>query len=509
MTTAPATVLEEPTLTFGKGGTDIDPRAGMERHGPYHPKSQAKPTPGTVSVGIVATSLNATLAKRFLRRLAAPILSENPNKWLSPHYPGFNSKTSVACDFITSDQWSARITDHDLKALEKYSDDNQRIAACANLYVQRIRALLAEEPKPDVILCVLPEWIEDYCGRSKFTRGASRRKPTSIELKRQQNHTLTALLELEEPEYHEHDYDLRNAIKGKAMHLGRPIQILRESSANAFLRKLEKQDAGETSESHDGIQAPAEFAWNIATALYYKANGRPWRLAELTPGTCYIGIAFYHNKRGAARDMQFSMAQVFTHNLEGFVVRGTEVTIDERTREAFMSERQAYDLVQHAIEKYTDRARAPPQRVVIHKTSRFSDHERRGVLRAIGNVPFDLVSFRRAPLRFLRAGTYPVLRGTVISLSPTQHLLYTSGYVPRLRTYPGARVPEPLLLTHDGDSEFEHVCNEILGLTKLDWNSTTFYTSTPITISFAQRVGDVFSERTTDEGTQDHYRFYM
>ena len=43
------------------------------------------------------------------------------------------------------------------------------------------------------------------------------------------------------------------------------------------------------------LQDEATRAWNIHTALYYKAGGIPWRLlrdpAALT--TCFVGISFY------------------------------------------------------------------------------------------------------------------------------------------------------------------------------------------------------------------------
>ena len=44
----------------------------------------------------------------------------------------------------------------------------------------------------------------------------------------------------------------------------------------------------------------------------------------------------------------------------------------------------------------------------------------------------------------------------------------------RSRTYPGSSIPEPLLITIEGDSELKEICKEIMGLTKLDWNTTSF-----------------------------------
>src|SRR5712692_2677850 len=83
--------------------------------------------------------------------------------------------------------------------------------------------------------------------------------------------------------------------------------------------------------------------------------------------------------------------------------------------------------------------------------------------------------------------TYPPLRGSYIKFSNTDLLLYTVGYVPYLRTYPGPRVPQPIeILEHYGDSAWNIVLEEILALTKLNWNTANFAYSMPITIAFSQ-----------------------
>jgi hypothetical protein len=204
------------------------------------------------------------------------------------------------------------------------------------------------------------------------------------------------------------------------------------------------------------------------------------------------------------------MAQVFTHSGEGFVLRGSDVTVDKQTREPHLSKTQAYDLLADSMRKYSEKVGNLPNRVVIHKTSLFSEEERTGFDRALGALLKDYVAISEdSDLRFLRTGKYPVLRGTLIALTPTQYLLYTTGFIPRVRTYPGLRIPKPLLITHIGDSEIALICSEILGLTKLNWNTTAFSTQLPITLEFAQRVGKVLSEMPSGVTLQDHYRFYM
>ena len=204
------------------------------------------------------------------------------------------------------------------------------------------------------------------------------------------------------------------------------------------------------------------------------------------------------------------MAQVFTYSGDGFVLRGSDVVVDNLTRQVHLSKEQAFDLLKNSLEKYTKKVNVPPSRVVIHKTSPFSDGEQEGFDEVLSDLPRDYVAIsKNVSLRFLRTGKYPVLRGTVISLTSDQHILYTTGYTPRIRTYPGSRIPRPLLIRHKGDSEINLICSEILGLTKLNWNTTAFSTQLPITISFAQKVGKVLTELPKDSMLQDHYRFYM
>ncbi|MGH2638860.1 MAG: hypothetical protein ACRDF4_06210, partial [Rhabdochlamydiaceae bacterium] len=238
--------------------------------------------------------------------------------------------------------------------------------------------------------------------------------------------------------------------------------------------------------------------------------GKPWRLAKLRTDTCYIGISFFHNKLNPDNDVETSMAQVFTHNGQGIVLRGKDVVVDQKTKQPHMSERQMLDLIQKSIRMYEDVAKRNPTRVVIHKTSSFWEDEKKGANAAVGKSASDLITItKQHALRFLRSGSYPVLRGTMITLSDDKCLLYTSGYIPRIRTYPGLRVPQPLLITRIGDSELFEVCREIMGLTKINWNTTAFATAMPITLEFSRRVGNVLSEIDETVELQDHYRFYM
>lgn len=502
--------VEEPDLVFGGQKEEKDPRIGLKYHGPYHYTGEKEPSPSSVRVGIIGNSTTITLAKNVLEKLKGPIDSPGSNKWLAPNYPGFSQGTSIKCDFVTSENWEATIKESEIKTVLEIADSvNVRIAAGVNLFKDKVNAISLEDNKPDVIICAMPAEIEEYCGISERTRGAKRPKFTALEVIRAEMKTTGQRMldqwgfgvEAEKREA-ETDLDFHNALKGKVMEFNIPIQLLRESSIRGFLFYGQP--------SVRVTQEPATFAWNLATALYYKSNGKPWRLAKLRQDTCYIGISFFHNLRNPDNDVQTSMAQVFTHNGEGIVLRGTDITVDKRTKETHLSEKQAQDLLTVSLKVYKERSGRDPSRVVIHKTTLFSNEEKGGFNKAIGQIAKDFVTVSPYhDFRITRIGQYPVLRGTIIHLTDNQCLLFTSGYIPRIRTYPGNRIPKPLLITRSGDSEMREICKEIMGLTKLNWNTTAFATYYPITLEFSQKVGKVLSESPEDRILQNHYRFYM
>jgi hypothetical protein len=501
--------LEEPDLVFGYEGEDKDPRMGIKRFGPYFSRSEGVPSPSQVRVGIVGSGETITLTKQLLSMIQREIKSNESNRWLYPDFPGFSSNTKLKSEILNADRWNISLTQFEIDGILKVIDANERIAAASQLIVEKLKAIALEEDHPNVVICSLPWVIEEYCGISKRTRGAKRPRFTELErvLSELRGKNQSFLQDwgfdfAEEGSEPNIDYDLHNSIKGKSMSVGIPTQVLRESTLKSILEY--------PNSTFPSRQNPATFAWNFSMGLYYKANGRPWRLAKLVPGTCYVGVSFYRNLRNPNLNVESSMAQIFTHSGEGFVLRGTDVVIDEESKEPRLTADQSEHLIRDVIDKYTAKVHTGPSRFVVHKTSRFNEEEKTGLRKGIGTIPTDLVAISRStPIRFLRTGEYPVLRGTLILITSKEYLLYTGGYIPRIRTYPGHRVPEPLHIVHEGDSDARTVCNEILGLTKLNWNTTAFSTYNPITLEFADRVGKILSELPEDSPTQDHYRFYM
>ena len=77
---------------------------------------------------------------------------------------------------------------------------------------------------------------------------------------------------------------------------------------------------------------------------------------------------------------------------------------------------------------------------------------------------------------------------------------YTNGSIPYYGTYPGRYDPRPLLLCpHEScDSTISQIAEEVLALTKINWNSTQMNQRLPIPIRAARKVGEVL--KYVDEG---------
>src|SRR5271169_5764597 len=67
-----------------------------------------------------------------------------------------------------------------------------------------------------------------------------------------------------------------------------------------------------------------------------------------------------------------------------------------------------------------------------------------------------------------------VLRGTAVTMSKREGYR-TTGYVPRLRTYPGFETPKPILVElNRGDADLNIVMADVLALTKVNHNACDY-----------------------------------
>jgi hypothetical protein len=262
-----------------------------------------------------------------------------------------------------------------------------------------------------------------------------------------------------------------------------PVQIIRPSTTRPYNpEKPARED-------------DATVFWNLVVAMFYKANHIPWRVKGLMQDTCYMGISFFRD-RDDFSTVKTSLAQIFSLNEEGYVMKGSKAYVDENNA-PHVSRTEALRLITRAIEVYKrNNEDRPPRRIVIHKTSRFNEDELEGFKAGAADVhKLDLVAFGTRDIKLMRWGKEPPVRGTMVRLPDSSVLLYTFGFIPYLDVYPGPRVPSPLeILEHHGETDIETICREIMSLTKLNWNNAKFCSKAPITIAFARRVGSIIRE---------------
>ena len=501
--------IAEPLLSFGGQHKHVDPKTGLSLYGPYSLVGQTSPTLRSAVIGIVGPASMIADAEAWLHACQGILTNDGSQPFLYPHFPGFHKDAPFQCEFIYGDTWRETIKDSVFKTAIAAPDFYDRVKQVVQLYAEALETIAAREPQPQVVLCCIPQEVVDCCTVQRGRR-ARPKKSTVARAHRATNQGQMSFFDLfdgphgaEDEEYGHQN--LRRGIKAEAMQFGLPTQLV-------WPRTLRL--AGTPSSGSQRVQDLSTRAWNFCTAIYHKAGGVPWRLAELEAGVCFVGISFYKELFEDNSRIRSSMAQAFTAAGDGYVLRGKAFEWDERQsgRSPHLDKNLSANLLRDVIELYQKQNRGSlPSRLVVHKTSKFWAEEIEGLEEACRMIPRkDFVALGSRRLQFYRAGDYPPLRGTYVKFSESDLLLYTSGYIPYLRTYPGARVPQPIeILEHIGDSPWDTVLREILSLTKMNWNTADYAGSDPITTAFSRRVGHVLAEVPPGRKVRPEYRFYM
>lgn len=470
--------IHEPELEFA-GGRHIDIKFGQANWGPLD--VLRAPSPKHIRLGIVGTPETIERLSLWLERCKGEIPAKDSNRPnLFPPFPGFNSESTFQAELSSDATAHAILTTRDLDAMTKAK------APVITKAVERIAERLhdvAEKSAVDVFVCA---------------------PPTSL---------LEATSSAEEPQTSGHGVpgppaDFHDLLKARCMALRRPIQLILPATYDRSAKQFHPRTRRPRQ-----IQDEATRAWNFHTAIYYKAGWVPWRLvrdpAALT--TCFVGVSFYFSLD--RRQLGTSVAQVFNERGEGIIVRGAGAQISRDDRQPHLSENDAADLMRKLLDRYRDEHHTYPARVVLHKTSHYSPDELGGFSGMVDELhidSLDLVVLSETGLRLLRNGAYPPLRGTTIALGPGQHLLYTRGSVDFFATYPGMYVPAPLLLNVTrADQTPRFLCEEILSLTKMNWNNTQFDGAEPITTRAARQVATILKYVVEDSPIATRYSFYM
>lgn len=480
-----AHVLNEPILEFGDGGQHPDPRQGLRDYGPLQPRSG-----DVVRVGVIGTEDTVEGFTEFLAETGRGIESENKELInLNPDFPGLSNQNPFRCKFEVPAGATATLSRRQVKEIKEISRHDQAIHRAVEIVTEQITALTESSANPDVIVLALPVPLIE-----KLVNAKSEDHVEGLE---------------DEEEIRNDVLNFRDLLKAKTLHLNVPTQIVWPDTwddAAKIPRKVKRTSNRQT-------QKKATRAWNLLNALFYKAGKVPWRLlpdqAEFR--TSFLGIGFYRDLDG--QQLWTSTAQMFDERGRGLILRGARAQTETRGRHPYLTAKDAEDLVVQSIVTYKSHHKHVPARLVVFKTSRFRPEEAEGIETALHKFGIEMSDLlwvqESSPIAVFRDGNYPVLRGTFVDLGK-KGLLYTRGSVPYYGTYPGLRVPRPLLLVphENSDSGLLTLAKDVLALTKVNWNTTQFDQKLPAPIKAARDVGRILKHVEFGAAVSPDFRKY-
>jgi hypothetical protein len=492
-------VLEEPTLAFGKGLHHVEPRRGLAMCGPADAIGTR-----AVQLGFVGPKADVTAARKWFDGFNQFRPATEGNSARFRNWPGLGP--ALHAQFVSEDRFVRTVDAERLQHGLVQRNTSEGFSDLLDLFAGRIEGLFADS-RPDVVVVCLPDELAELRIANPVLTSGER-----AALERLQSEEEAQQLALFQPTMEELKAaaDLRTqaedllfrtfyrALKARVMLPSNavPIQVLRAETVSG---------------SDEQGQSRATRAWNIATSIYYKAGGLPWRPGDLPENVCFVGISFHHLKRRAGSLVYASVAQAFSTDVEPFALKGALVDHQQRRdRNPYLTEDQARLLMASVVERYEARAGVLPSRIVVHKTTHFQPEEEAGFRAAsAAKVPVcDLVWMRSTGFRLVRRGMQEPWRGTLCTVG-AETFLFTSGFVPWWKEYPGPHIPAPIELGAAGSTDLRERAREILSLTKMNWNSTDGVSRYPITLSFAKKVGQFMSEFPDGVDPNPSYRFYM
>lgn len=511
--------LDEPRLEFRFGQHASYPRDGLYLFGPV----DARQEPRQVRYGVIGTPESLRRFKEWAAQVTHFIDVPPPgrmSKKIEAHhvaFPGFGEAFAASWSPLP---WRT-IADLDEKVLlrsMRIANRHEAVKTTVDLFVERLVAEnKRDEDPPDFWYVVIPEFIYEL-GRPRSTVAPSDRVTGKVTLTAREAATLASEPRLfgqeeaaAEAEVYKYSVNFRRQLKARLLDHQVVTQLVRETTLtpHEFL-KSNKRDVRRR------IEDPATLAWKLCTTSYYKSGGRPWQLANVRPAVCYVGLVYKQQPRNDD-DITHACcaAQMFLSDGEGVVFRGAlGPWYQPDTKQFHLNRDAARDLATTVLEEYRLRHPDDPAELFIHARSWFDDNEWAGFQDACHGRRTNVVGVQIVDawddLKLYRPGSYPTIRGTAMLLGPRSAFLWTSGYVPRLDTYLGPDAPNPLRVTvRRGDAALETVLRDVLSLTKINFNSCLFNDRKPVTIRFADAIGDILVSAPVHSEPRLPFKFYI
>lgn len=468
----PHICLPEPELAFHpdrSNDRDIHPLRGLLRFGPH----SGIQLPDPIRVATISPAGESRRLYGFMKELNSKYKPTERTDYL-PEWPGFKSVFGL---HMRGASQGCHVEMSEKLESEFVNSDSPHILLADRL-VRAIHELDSRRAEFDVLFVYLPQrWAAGFYG------GASE------------------------------DFDLHDHLKATTASRRLPLQIVREDKALAYNDR-------------------ASVMWRIGLALYTKAGGVPWKLADADAETAFIGISY------ALRSSDGELPRYVTCCSQVFDAEGSGlefVAYDARDARVFrdnpfLSRTEMFRVMSRSLDLYRRRhAGASPRRLIVHKNTEFKREEIEGCMGAFHlSESVDLVQvvedvdWRGARLEQSRTGgrkgspaSYPVARGSVVGLGPREALLWTHGDVDGISDrgsfFQGGRAtPRPLrMIRHAGHGPWDDTASAALALSKMNWNNDALYDTLPVTMRYAKTLARVVKRMPGLENAPFQFRFFM
>ncbi|MEZ4803829.1 MAG: SIR2 family protein [Gelidibacter sp.] len=271
--------------------------------------------------------------------------------------------------------------------------------------------------------------------------------------------------------------------------------------------------------------------WWLSLSFYVKTYRTPWVLQGLQQDTAFVGIGYSVNKRNQEDNIVVGCSHIYNSLGQGLKYKLTKVedcTFDNQ-KNPYLSYQDAYKFGTMIRELFLIATNELPKRVVIHKRTHFKHYEIRGIVDSLGktgikNIDLIEINYERSAkfialftnYEVIKPNSFPLSRGSCFLIDNYTALLWTHGIVPSVRAEKnsyfqgGKGMPVPIRVKkHYGFTNINMIATEILGLTKMNWNSFDLYSKLPATIQTSNEIARIGWLLNRFEGRTYDYRNFM
>lgn len=463
---------KDPTLTFYNPSMhrlveDFHPMRGLRDNAPVDHTINSTILRPSISIGIICPHGHENIFSQFIYGLnQSSLVRHNPDYLIS--FPGFHKAFHTGIDLPKpySDRWM-EITEFNRL------DIHQSFVVFRNTIIRKIDQL--STLSVDVILIYIPKEYEIF---TSYSEGALH-------------------------------YDLHDYIKAYAAQKQVATQFIRERTIESDLH--------------------CQIMWSLSLAFYVKSGRIPWTVTGIQPDTAFAGIGYSVINGSSGNNIVVGCSHIYSSDGQGLKYKLSKIhdfTLD-RKKNPYLTEEEAYRIGLNTKELFYKSFSVLPKRVVIHKRTPFHKEEIKGLVESLSCAGIKDVELLEITYEdnlkcfalnssFTQADGFPVRRGLCFPINEKTIYLYTHGIAPSIisqtRKYfqGGKSVPMPLkIVQHYGSGNISQIATEVLGLSKMNWNSFGLYSKLPCTIESSNEIARIGWLLSQYEGALYDYRYFM